>query len=174
MPLRVPSFQPISALARRGNHRPAATSIEMAPGTAATRWRLLTTAGCTGSRVQVATAPIDSPHFLDGRSLGVMLYEIPTRPSEITDGLAHTVVVAECAGRDHYQQSEWANGHNCFAQHQDVGINRTSENEVHSDHPELAGVVFCDGHVQFLVGSMAQPALLALLTRAGEEVSDEP
>lgn len=114
-------------------------------------------------------APAESQHLLDPQSLGVMLYEIPTRVAEITDGLAQTVIVAECAGRDYHHQAEWANGHNCFAQWQDAGINNSSDNEIHSDHPGLAGVVFCDGHVRFLEESMEQSALLAFLTRSGQD-----
>lgn len=115
-----------------------------------------------------------SPHFLDAESLGVMLYELPTSPAEIVDGLAHTVAIAECTGRDHRQQAEWANGHNCFAQHQDVGVNSSRDNEIHSDHPDIAGALFCDAHVQFLDKTIDKSTLLALLTRAGEEVVDGP
>ncbi len=114
-------------------------------------------------------APPDSPHNLNWESLGIMLNNVPTTTPEITDGLSHTVAIAErvCRG-DH--ESQWAVGLNCFAQHQAVRINETDDNEMFSEHPNMAGVVFCDGHVQFLHDSIDQDALLALLTRAGMEV----
>ncbi|NOZ39014.1 MAG: DUF1559 domain-containing protein [Planctomycetes bacterium] len=115
---------------------------------------------------------VDSPHWLNDASLGVMLYEVPTRASEIPDGLAHTVLVAERAGSE--QQSQWADGHNCFDQNQNTGINQFDDNEIYSKHPGMAGVVYCDGHVQFLNASIEQSVLLAVLTRAGGEVADGP
>jgi prepilin-type processing-associated H-X9-DG protein len=97
---------------------------------------------------------------------GVMQYERPTSARQITDGLSHTALVAECTGRDASYQSEWANGQNIFDQWHTTGINRSQNNEIWSDHPGLAGLVFCDGHVEFLHESIEQAVLLALLTRA--------
>jgi len=113
-----------------------------------------------------------SPHWFNEVSRGVMLYEVPTRPLEITDGLSHTVLVAERTGSKY--QSQWADGHNCFSQEQNTGINQFQDNEIYSQHPGQAGVVFCDGHVQFLQESIEQSVLVAILTRAGGEVIDEP
>ena len=117
-------------------------------------------------------APADSPHNLNWESLGVMLHHFPTTTAEITDGLSKTVIVAErvCRG-DH--ESQWAVGLNCFAQHQSIGINETDDNEIFSEHPQLATVLYCDGHVRSLNESIAQPALLAILTRAGMEIDNE-
>jgi prepilin-type N-terminal cleavage/methylation domain-containing protein/prepilin-type processing-associated H-X9-DG protein len=97
---------------------------------------------------------------------GVMQYEQPTAAKQITDGLSHTVLVAECTGRGTTYQSEWANGQNIFDQWNTNPINRSQNNEIWSDHPGMAGVVFCDGHVEFLNESIEQAVLLALLTRA--------
>lgn len=97
---------------------------------------------------------------------GVMQYERPTSARQISDGLSHTALVAECTGRDASYQSEWANGQNIFDQWHTTGINRSQNNEIWSDHPGLAGLVFCDGHVEFLHESIEQAVLLALLTRA--------
>jgi len=113
-----------------------------------------------------------SPHWLNDRSLGVMLYEVPTRATEITDGLSHTVLVAERTASEH--QSQWASGHNCFDHNQDLGINLFQDNEIYSEHPGMAGVVYCDGHVQFLNESIEQAVLIAILTRSGGEVVDGP
>jgi len=100
---------------------------------------------------------------------GVMQYERPTAAKDITDGLSKTVAIAECTGRDAAYQSEWANGQNIFDQWHANGINRSQNNEIWSDHPGVAGMVFCDGHVEFLEESIEQGVLLALLTRAGAE-----
>lgn len=119
--------------------------------------------------------PEDYEHYYrNAQSRGVMLDEIATRGIEITDGLAHTVIVAERACPE-LDESQWASGANCFAQHQEIPINQTwKHGEIYSEHPGLAGVVFCDGHVQFLAESIDQSVLVALLTRAGEELADAP
>jgi len=98
---------------------------------------------------------------------GVMQYELPTRTRQVTDGLSRTVAIAECTGRDGRYQSEWANGQNIFDQWHSNPINRDQDNEIWSDHPGVAGAVFCDGHVEFIAETIQQSALLALLTRAG-------
>jgi len=110
--------------------------------------------------------PVDKPL---PEHAGVMQYERPTVAKDVTDGLAKTVLVAECTGRDAAYQSEWANGQNIFDQRSTNGINVTQNNEIWSDHPAMAGMVFCDGHVEFVHESIEQAVLLALLTRAGGE-----
>jgi len=115
------------------------------------------------------SAPVGLQHFLIADSLGVMLYEIPTEPDAIRDGLSFTALVGESTGRGYQQQSEWSNGHNCFAQNQDIGINVTTDNELHSEHSGVAGVVFCDGHVRYLDQSVEQTVLISILTRSGGE-----
>jgi prepilin-type processing-associated H-X9-DG protein len=102
---------------------------------------------------------------------GVMQYEIPTRIRHVTDGMSRTVAVVECTGRDASYQSEWANGQNIFDQWHANPINRDQDNEIWSDHPGVAGAVFCDGHVEFVAETISQPALLGLLTRAGGQAS---
>jgi prepilin-type N-terminal cleavage/methylation domain-containing protein/prepilin-type processing-associated H-X9-DG protein len=120
------------------------------------------------------SAPPNSLHYLEPKSLGVMLYEAPTSPAHIRDGLSSTIIVGEAAGRDEGGQAEWANGHNCFAQEQTTRINQTSNNELYSFHEGSAGVVFCDGHVQFIAEGIDQQVLIAVLTRAGEEAVKLP
>ena len=120
------------------------------------------------------SAPIGFPHYLKPDSLGVMLYELPTTATEIKDGLSNTVVVGECAGRGYDEDSEWANGHNCFAQEQNTGINQSPGNELKSDHSGGAQVVFCDGHIAFLAETIEQKMLLGLLTRDGGETNSTP
>lgn len=100
---------------------------------------------------------------------GVMQYERPTSARQVTDGLAKTAIVAECTGRDASFNSEWSNGQNIFDQTSTTRINVSQNNEIWSDHPGAAGMVFCDGHVEFIHESIEQAVLLALLTRAGGE-----
>jgi prepilin-type processing-associated H-X9-DG protein len=97
---------------------------------------------------------------------GVMQYERSTTARQVVDGLSQTALVAECTGRDSAYQSEWANGQNIFDQWYTNGINVTQNNEIWSDHPGMAGLVFCDGHVEFVRDSVEQAVLLARLTRA--------
>lgn len=118
-----------------------------------------------GGMFGVGTAsPQPSPRYA-----GVMQYERATAVADVTDGSSHTVLIAECTGRDAMAQSEWANGQNIFDQRETNPINASQNNEIWSDHPGLAGVVFCDGHVEFLAETIDQPTLLAMLTRAGGE-----
>jgi prepilin-type N-terminal cleavage/methylation domain-containing protein/prepilin-type processing-associated H-X9-DG protein len=108
--------------------------------------------------------------WLEDGSLGVLVYEAPTRLREIIDGLSNTVAVAEMLRRRE-QETEWANGHNVFAQEAATPINVDSHlgNDIGSPHPGGALAAFCDGHVAFLPDETAQVVLNALLTRAGEE-----
>jgi prepilin-type N-terminal cleavage/methylation domain-containing protein/prepilin-type processing-associated H-X9-DG protein len=100
---------------------------------------------------------------------GVMRYERAIKATQVTDGLTRTALVAECTGRDTSTNSEWANGQNIFDQWHTNPINSSQDNEIWSDHPGMAGMVFADCHVEFIDESIDQPILLALLTRAGGE-----
>jgi prepilin-type processing-associated H-X9-DG protein len=113
-----------------------------------------------------------SLHWLNANYLGVMLYEEPNRVTDITDGTSKTALVAETLLR-RATESEWANGHNLFAQEASNGINGRSGlgNEIGSPHPGGATIIFCDGHVEFLAEGIEQSALNALLTRAGGDGS---
>jgi prepilin-type processing-associated H-X9-DG protein len=100
---------------------------------------------------------------------GVMRYERAIKATQVTDGLTRTALVAECTGRDASTNSEWANGQNIFDQWHANPINRSQDNEIWSDHPGMAGMVFADCHVEFIDESIDQSVLVALLTRAGGE-----
>jgi prepilin-type N-terminal cleavage/methylation domain-containing protein/prepilin-type processing-associated H-X9-DG protein len=103
---------------------------------------------------------------------GMMLYERVVRARDVTDGLSNTMIVGECAGRGHNDQSHWANGQNLFDQRFDNPINKTRNNELFSDHTGGVNVAFADGRARFLSQSIDQNVLNALLTRAGGEVID--
>ncbi|MEM0926122.1 MAG: DUF1559 domain-containing protein [Planctomycetota bacterium] len=113
-----------------------------------------------------------SRHFLAADSLGVMLYEEASKTSHIFDGLSHTAMIAESNLR-RISESEWANGHNLFAQEQSTPINSDSGlgNDIGSPHPGGASIAFTDGHVSFYSDSTDQKVLNALLTRAGRETA---
>ena len=114
------------------------------------------------------TTPTPAPQPLPEHA-GVMQYEKATAAKAIADGLSQTAAIAECTGRDSTYQSEWANGQNIFDQWNTNGINVSQNNEIWSDHPGTGGMVFCDGHVEFVHESVEQAVLLALLTRAAGE-----
>lgn len=108
---------------------------------------------------------------LELASLGVMVYDDPVAYRDVLDGLSQTAAIAEMKLRRRVE-CEWISGHNIFAQEQATPINSASGlgNDVGSPHPGGAQVAFCDGHVAFLSEQIEQTALIALLTRAGEEV----
>lgn len=110
-------------------------------------------------------------------SLGVLVYDEPVAPKQVTDGLSHTATIAETISR-RVTETEWINGQNVFAQDEETPINpawtdeekqTNSGNEIGSPHPGGALVVFCDARVEFLAESIGQQVLNALLTKAGGE-----
>jgi prepilin-type N-terminal cleavage/methylation domain-containing protein/prepilin-type processing-associated H-X9-DG protein len=112
----------------------------------------------------------DAIQTLADNSLGVLIYEVPVAPNQITDGLSKTCAIAETTVRRE-TESEWINGQNIFAQDEVTPINhrRAAGNEVGSPHPGGAWLAFCDGHVEFVAETIEQSALNAMLTRAGGE-----
>jgi prepilin-type processing-associated H-X9-DG protein len=67
---------------------------------------------------------------------------------------------------------EWVNGHNLLAQEQSTPINGVTGlvDEIGSPHPGGASLVFCDGRVEFVMETIEQPVLNAMLTKAGGEL----
>jgi prepilin-type processing-associated H-X9-DG protein len=116
-----------------------------------------------------ATDP-NAPQWLSDQWLGVMLYDEAVAPRAITDGLSKTACIAETVLRRQIE-SEWINGNNLFAQEASTPINKASGlgNEIGSPHPGGASLVFCDGHVEFVVETVEQAVLNAMLTKAGGE-----
>ena len=99
---------------------------------------------------------------------GVLVWDTPIRQQQITDGLSHTIIVAEDTGRGPAMDGEWANGENIF----DVmgKINQTQDNEIWSDHPSGSHVLTCDGSARFLSDQTSTTILFALCTRANGEL----
>ena len=117
-----------------------------------------------------APDPTDT-QTLREESLGVMLYEVPVAPKQITDGLSHTACIAEVGVRRHSTETEWVNGNNVFAQEAATPINGevVLTNEIGSPHPGGASLAFCDARVAFVAESVDQEILNAMLTKAGGE-----
>jgi prepilin-type processing-associated H-X9-DG protein len=103
-------------------------------------------------------------------SLGVYLYEEPVATKQVIDGLSKTAAVAETVDRRE-TETEWVNGQNIFAQQEASPINFDIDpgGEIGSPHPGGASLVFCDAHVEFVMETIDQSVLVALLTRAGGE-----
>jgi len=116
-------------------------------------------------------APSGSKQNLRDESLGVMLFNDPIEPEQITDGLSRTASIAELSFRRLPTETEWINGRNVFAQEAATPINGPAAfvNEIGSPHPHGALLAFCDGHVVFVPESIDQTALNAMLTKAGGE-----
>lgn len=112
----------------------------------------------------------ESIQTLSDESLGICLYEEPVAPKRVVDGLSKTASIAETVVRRE-TESEWVNGQNIFAHDESTPMNtpRDAGNEIGSPHPGGASLVFCDAHVEFVVESIEQPVLNALLTKAGGE-----
>lgn len=96
-------------------------------------------------------------------SNGVFLYDRTVKLSDVTDGTSHTLAVAEDAGRGWLMNGEWINGENIY----DVGgpINRQQDNEIWSDHPGGAMVLWCDGSVELLSEATELSIVRAICTR---------
>ena len=102
---------------------------------------------------------------------GVLLYDRPVKFSEITDGTSYTLALAEDTGRGWTMDGEWINGENIY----DVSnlINTQQHNEIWSDHPGGAMVMWCDGAATLLNESIDFLVLKAICTRAGGESTND-
>ena len=116
------------------------------------------------------STPSQPAQTLREDSLGVMLYDEPVQPKQVSDGLSKTASIAEMLDR-RQTECEWVNGHNIFAQEEATPINLASglSNDIGSPHPGGASLVFCDGHVEFVAETIEQAVLNAMLTKAGGE-----
>jgi prepilin-type processing-associated H-X9-DG protein len=94
----------------------------------------------------------------------------PIRPSDVTDGLGKTLTICEDAGR--LDESRfWGDPYQAFVQ--EAPINSSRADEIFSDHPGGAYVLFGDGHIHFMPQTTDLSILDALATRArGEIVPD--
>ncbi len=103
---------------------------------------------------------------------GTMLFDLPIRVAMITDGTAHTVMIAEDTQRAEDTRSndgQWINAMNLFDVAAPINQGPILDPDIHSDHPGGANGLFADGSVHFLRETMALPVLAAIVTRAGGE-----
>jgi prepilin-type processing-associated H-X9-DG protein/prepilin-type N-terminal cleavage/methylation domain-containing protein len=94
---------------------------------------------------------------------GVFLYDRAVKLADVTDGTSHTLAIAEDCGRGWLMNGEWINGENIY----DVGgpVNRLQDNEIWSDHPGGAMVLWCDGSVELMSEETELTVLRAVCTR---------
>jgi type II secretory pathway pseudopilin PulG len=100
---------------------------------------------------------------------GVFLYDHSVKFADITDGTSFTLALAEDTGRGWAMDGEWINGENIY----DVSnlINTQQHNEIWSDHPSGAMVLWCDGGSTLLSELTEFTVLKAFCTRAGNEMT---
>jgi prepilin-type N-terminal cleavage/methylation domain-containing protein/prepilin-type processing-associated H-X9-DG protein len=109
-------------------------------------------------------------------------------PRQINDGLSKTMIVAELAGRGYNDKKDelrgvWADGYNLFAISGTINQTGTenvngidvptqwTQDEIYSEHPGGANVLFCDGSVHFLPETLDKQIIQALSTRSeGESI----
>lgn len=131
--------------------------------------------------------------------MGALQPDKPTTPNAISDGLSHTILVAEMAGKNDL----WQNGKNFNQQLSgmyggqggwadatsaasvligstsdgstapgDNGINCSNDYGLYSFHRVLANSLFADGSVRSLSTEIDIRELVGLVTRAGGEIED--
>jgi len=116
--------------------------------------------GMYGERITSANSP----------PKGTMLIDEAVRFRQIVDGTSHTIVIGEDTG---FADGQWINGRNIFDQAFGINAAPTIENDLRSEHPGGAQVVFADGSVRFLSDSMNLNTLAAMCTRAGGDTAHE-
>jgi prepilin-type N-terminal cleavage/methylation domain-containing protein/prepilin-type processing-associated H-X9-DG protein len=97
---------------------------------------------------------------------GCMLYDRPVRILDITDGTAHTMIVAEDT---HTHDGQWINALNVFDVSCAINTASPLENDIVSNHPGGANTLFADGAVHYLSNNLDVNVLAALVTRNGGE-----
>src|SRR5262245_29102452 len=122
---------------------------------------------------------------------GVFGANCTSRIADIMDGTAHTLLMAECAGRPQLWQGRrlvanlqlsggpWASRNLFFGRgartdgtafYGPCAVNCTNDREVYSFHPDGANAVFADGSVHFLKANIDIRVFAGLVTRAGGEI----
>ena len=131
---------------------------------------------------------------------GEVFFSIQTRASQVTDGLSHTFMMTEIAGRPQHWQfgmrtsageplpSSWADPEGatfdiksidspkgkCIIQCGNSGENGDIDAEIYSFHPGGVNFLFADGHVQSLAADIDPHLLLTLMTPDQSDNSDSP
>jgi prepilin-type processing-associated H-X9-DG protein len=113
--------------------------------------------GVNGERIAAPNSP----------EKGAMITDHGIAAREISDGLARTILVGECAAGS-WPDGQWINGRNLFDQAYAVNW-PTWEDELRSRHPGGAHALFGDGAVRLLEEALDIRVLAAACTRAGGE-----
>ena len=101
-------------------------------------------------------------------------------PRHITDGMSRTILVVEATGRGldggvmgGNIDGAWASGENTMRTKGTINKQRATPadwEEIFSDHPGGAHVLFCDGSVHYLADTTATHVIAALATRKWGEI----
>lgn len=102
---------------------------------------------------------------------GALITDVAHRAAQISDGLAKTVLVGECAAGP-WPDGQWMNGRNLFDQAYPVNW-PTWEDELRSRHPGGAHALFGDGAVRLVADSTDTRVLAAACTRSGGEAGGQ-
>ena len=102
-------------------------------------------------------------------SRGPMMFNQCLGLNDITDGSSQTIEIGEAPEAIN---ALWISGHNIFDQSAPINARPSAESgeELTSQHPGGANVLFADGSVHFLKETMNPLVLIGLCTRAGGEV----
>lgn len=98
---------------------------------------------------------------------GIMLLDQAVSLKQITDGASRTIIVGEDT---FWPEGQWINGRNIFDQGFPINAVAGFENDISSDHPGGAQVLYAGGAVQFLVEETEQRLLGSICTRSRGEV----
>jgi len=125
--------------------------------------------------------------------IGVMtkaMLRSPCRMKDITDGTSKTLLIGEDAGRpDRYTDGHlgdetgkqipvgagtaWADPDSGFTANTEPIINHHNDSEIYSFHPGGAQFCFADGSARFISSSLETVVGIALITRAGGEMTTD-
>jgi prepilin-type N-terminal cleavage/methylation domain-containing protein/prepilin-type processing-associated H-X9-DG protein len=153
----------------------AAIGLYLCPGGVVTSIGKADYAGISGAWMMMDGVPFFGPAGLSNGTLVSVDDAVKTvRPSSVSDGTSHTLLLGESVDRadrddvgdDENKAGRWA-WLNCFAQSQ--GFVNARRLDIHSNHPGGAHVSFADGRIVFLTDTTEPAVLSAICTRNGGE-----
>ena len=143
-------------------------------------------AGMGGPSDTLRYPPVIGPRYKKDQGVlvnipsGPVLSSPQYGPKNITDGMSHTMLVAEASGRGldggvlgGNIDGAWASGENTMRTKGVINNKRVTPadwEEIFSDHPSGAHALFCDGSVHLLADNTASVVIAALATRRCGEI----